>query len=316
MTQESKSWKKPVLDRSLFSIHLSPGLLLIIMVWLCGLPAAQASEQQVVLAGMDVTVWSEGTAGSTPRPVIIFSHGFHGCATQSRFLMKALASAGYLVFAPNHSDAACNGGKSNWTDRPDLPFQRPGTWNENTYRSRGEDIRRLIEGIRKDDRFSALADLSRLGLAGHSLGGYTVLGLGGAWPGWKLDGVKAVLALSAYTQPFLNHGTLSDLSAPVMYQGGTWDFGITPALRKPMGTYDSSPQPKYYVEFKRTGHLAWSDIGIMAHDAIIAYSLAFLDHYVKGEPADPLLSQARSLPGVAAFKYSSEIGRSDLTSPE
>ena len=32
-------------------------------------------------------------------------------------------------------------------------------------------------------------------LAGHSLGGYTVLALAGAWPSWKLANVRAVLAL-------------------------------------------------------------------------------------------------------------------------
>lgn len=65
--------------------------------------AAKAAEQAVILAGMKVTVWSgEEVPVSTPQPVIIFSHGFHGCATQSRFLTEAFASAGYLVFAPNH----------------------------------------------------------------------------------------------------------------------------------------------------------------------------------------------------------------------
>jgi pimeloyl-ACP methyl ester carboxylesterase len=80
-----------------------------------------------------------------------------------------------------------------------------------------------------------------------------------AWPGWKLDGVKAVLALSANVQPFLVRGTLAGLGAPVMYQGGTLDFGITPALHKAMGAYDLSPMPKYYVELKGAGHFAWTD---------------------------------------------------------
>ena len=103
---------------------------------------AQAAEQTMKVGGMSVTVWSEETTGAGPRPVIIFSHGFHGCATQSRFLMEGLAAAGYLVIAPNHRDATCEGGESTWAGRPDLPFQQPEGWNDSTYRDRAEDIRR------------------------------------------------------------------------------------------------------------------------------------------------------------------------------
>lgn len=102
------------------------------------------------------------------------------------------------------------------------------------------------------------------------------------------------------------HRTLGGLTAPVMYQGGTLDFGVTPALRKPLGAYDQTPPPKYYVEFAKAGHLAWSDLRPAAHEEIIAYSLAFLDHYVRGLPASPTLTQA--LPGVAALRYNSELG--------
>jgi len=39
-------------------------------------------------------VWGMDEA-SAKKPVIIFSHGFHGCAMQSRFLMNALQTAVY-----------------------------------------------------------------------------------------------------------------------------------------------------------------------------------------------------------------------------
>jgi predicted dienelactone hydrolase len=204
--------------------------------------AAQAGQSSVTLAGMNVTVWSQPAEENLKQLVIIFSHGFHGCATQSRFLMDALASAGYLVFAPNHRDATCNGGNASWLGRPEIPFRNPPTWNEASYRDRAEDVRRLVNAIESDTRFRTRADLSHLGLTGHSLGGYTVLGLGGGWPNWRLAGIKAAPALSPYSQPFILHHTLSGLSAPVMYQGGTRDLGVTPALQKTAGAYDQSPQ--------------------------------------------------------------------------
>ncbi len=47
-----------------------------------------------------------------------------------------------------------------------------------------------------------------IGAAGHSLGGYTVVGLGGGWPRWKDGRIRAVLALSPYVQPFMAQHSL------------------------------------------------------------------------------------------------------------
>ena len=267
------------------------------------------AEETVSLAGLKVTVWEPGAASpAEKRPVIIFSHGFHGCATQSSFLMTALAADGYVVFAPNHADATCHGGAAHWRDPAEVSFGKPDQWSPSTYRDRFDDIRRLIAAVVQDPRWAARIDPSRIGLVGHSLGGYTVLALGGAWPGQKLDGVKAVLALSPYAQAFLAHGTLSGLAAPVMYQGGTRDLGITPAVKRPGGAYDRSPSPKYFVEFAGAGHLAWTDLRRDLQPEITASSIAFLDHYLKGTPADPRLTQAGG--GVATLRYASELGTS------
>jgi predicted dienelactone hydrolase len=280
--------------------------LLIFAVWIFCAGTTEAGQDSVRFGALDVTVWSQRTETNAKQPVIIFSHGFHGCATQSRFLMEAFAADGYLILAPNHRDATCNGGKGSWFSKAEIPFRDPGKWNESAYRDRADDIHHLVATIGTDNRFRPRADLSRVALAGHSLGGYTVLGSAGAWPNWKLPGVKAVLALSPYSQPFLLHGTLSALSAPVMYQGGTRDFGITPTLQKTSGAYDQSPEPKYFVEFDKAGHFAWADVGITAHEEIVAYSLAFMNHYVKGEPAKPSLT--KRIPGVALIRYASEFG--------
>ena len=279
--------------------------LLIFVVWIFCAGTTDAGQDFVRLAALDVTVWSQRTEAK--QPVIIFSHGFHGCATQSRFLMEAFAADGYLVFAPNHRDATCNGGKGSWLSRAEIPFRDPGTWNESTYRDRADDIHHLVGAIGTDNRFRPRADLSRVALAGHSLGGYTVLGLAGAWPSWKLPGVKAVLALSPYTQPFVEQGTLVALSAPVMFQGGTLDVGTTPTLQRASGAYDQSPEPKYFVEFEKAGHFAWADVGRTAHEEIVTYSRAFINHYVKGEPAKPPLT--KKIPGVALIRYASELGK-------
>lgn len=226
--------------------------------------------------------------------------------------MEAFAAEGYLVFAPNHKDAGCRN-LSAWFGNPEVSFRQPERWDETTFRSRADDIRRLIDALHTDRRFGPIVDWSHLGLAGHSLGGYTVLGLAGAWPGWTLPGIKAVLALSPYTQPFTVHHTLSRLAVPAMYQGGTRDFGVTPTLHKSEGAYDQTPSPKYYVEFDGAGHMAWTNIGRAAHESITAYSTAFLNHYVLGQSAAPLLTRAAA--DVDRFRYQSELGtRTDVGS--
>jgi pimeloyl-ACP methyl ester carboxylesterase len=266
--------------------------------------AARAGAERVSIAGLDVTVWRPDGGPSTAAPIIVFSHGFHGCATQSRFLMTAFAAAGYMVVAPNHRDATCNGGGARWISPPERQFGQPGTWDEASFRDRADDIRHLVAALQADPTWRDRIDWQRLGLVGHSLGGYTVLGLAGAWPDWKLDGVKAVLALSPYVQPFLLRHSLAGLAAPVMYQGGTLDFGITPFLGKPMGAYDQSPSPKYYVELRRAGHLAWTDLGDVDHAAIVAYSVAFLDRYLRGATASGLLTEPTA--AVATLRYATE----------
>jgi len=71
--------------------------------------ACRAQEaNHITVVGRDVAVWRpSGTAPANGHPLILFSHGFGGCNTQSVFLMQALAKAGYLVLAPNHRDARC-----------------------------------------------------------------------------------------------------------------------------------------------------------------------------------------------------------------
>jgi len=127
-----------------------------------------------------------------------------------------------------------------------------------------------------------------------------VLGVGGGWKRWKDPRVKAVLALSPYTNPFIARKTLSGIDAPVMYQGGTRDVGITPFVKKSDGAYDQTPLPKYFVEFDGAGHLAWTDLRDTYHRAIIDYSRAFLDRYLKDKPFPKALAEPHQ--GVSAIR--------------
>ena len=168
--------------------------------------------------------------------------------------------------------------------RPEEPFQKTSEWSDTTYKDRRADIEAVIDGVLGAPSFQGVrVDANRIGIAGHSLGGYTALGVAGAWPSWKDSRIRAVLALSPYNTPFVAKGDLGHLNVPVMYQGGTLDFGISPTVRHSGGAYDRSLGPKYYVEFQGAGHLAWTGLNPRFHGVIDQYSVAFFDRYLKGD---------------------------------
>ena len=149
--------------------------------------------------------------------------------------MEALASAGYLVVAPNHADASCGAARHvrSGLHRPEEPFQKAQEWSDATYKDRRADIEAVLDGRPQRQIISRRSvDARRVGIAGHSLGGYTALGVAGAWASWKDPRIKAVLALSPYNTPFIAKGDLGHMNVPVMYQGGTLDFGISPTVRR------------------------------------------------------------------------------------
>lgn len=240
------------------------------------------SSEKVQLAGLQVAIWQPAQIPKSGAPLVIFSHGFHGINNQTVFLMKALAKSGYLVVSPNHKDAL---GQGKAFSKPDEKLADSASWTDKSHKDRADDINKLIATLQKDPNWNSKIDWSKLVLAGHSMGAYTVLGLAGAWPSWKIPGVKAVLALSPYCQPFAKHNTLKDLHVPVMYQSGTRDLGILPCMKRAGGAFDQTPSPAILVVFDKAGHFAFSNLNRdkSQSDLINYYSLAFLNKYVNGD---------------------------------
>jgi predicted dienelactone hydrolase len=262
---------------------------------------AGAQDHVVLLAGREVAVWEAKGVGAVRAPVLFFSHGFGGCATGSNFLKTTLAARGYWVFAPRHADAGC-GARRAMPLVPAVPFGLPAEWSDATYVTRANDILAVHGALQAAPAYAGRIDFSRVGYVGHSLGGYTVLGLSGGWSAWgRAPGVRAVLAMSPYLEPFLAHETMGGLSVPVMFQGGTEDGGVTPYVARRGGGYDLAPAPKYLVVFRGATHNAWGDRRNGSHDGIIAYSIAFLDHHVRGLPPTAALITVR--PEVEELRF-------------
>jgi predicted dienelactone hydrolase len=104
--------------------------------------------------------------GMKARPLILLSHGAGGSAEQMAWLGTALAHAGFLVAAVDHPGSNAN-----------APLTAEGMtlWWE-----RATDISQTIDGLLADPEFGAYIDKDRIGAAGFSLGGFTVLQLAGA----------------------------------------------------------------------------------------------------------------------------------------
>ena len=247
------------------------------------------------IEGRQVAMWKPaGTPPAEGYPLIVFSHGFTLCETDTEFMTGAWAQAGYFVLAPHHKDGSCaqtHAGKLfGKLKLPEKTFGNPGSWSDATYTARRDDMEAVLNAALKEKSFEGVPiDSSRVGLAGHSLGGYTALGLAGAWPSWKDPRVKTVLALSPYCDAFFKTGDLGHLGVPVMFQGGTSDSMVTPTVARPGGGYDLTSAPKCFVEFSKVGHFAWASPTHPLHDLMEQYALAFLDRYLKGVTSpDPL----------------------------
>jgi predicted dienelactone hydrolase len=256
--------------------------------------------EAMTLAGRSVVVWGlTEDAASNASPLVIFSHGDGGCATQSSFLTQSLAEAGYIVIAPNHADARCGkrkgktGRRNDAGESADPAFRDPESWTDEAHANRRDDVQAILDAAISDPRFPINPD--QIGLVGHSLGGYTSLGLAGGWDSWRTPSIRAVVALSPVCNPFTSTTGLGGVGVPVQFQGGTRDAGVTPSVRRANGCYDQTPEPASYVEFKGAGHFAWTDGQSDHHDDITRYTIAWLDHYVRGRPAAALPARPSSV---------------------
>ena len=97
--------------------------------------------------------------------LIVVSHGAGGMALLHRDLAMALASQGYVVAAPTHPRGKGNdiSGVGVWVGRP-------------------KQVSRVIDAVLEDGELGAHIERERIGVVGHSNGGYTALAVAGARP--------------------------------------------------------------------------------------------------------------------------------------
>jgi dienelactone hydrolase len=279
-------------------------------------PSAGAESKYAYSKDLNGSVVKNGPTAACGRfPLVVFSHGFGGCGMQSVFFTEELARRGYVVAAPDHQDAGCSveGKSSLHFSRTDQSLFSPEKWDEKTEIGRRDDVRAVVDALLEDKDLSGETDVGRIGMSGHSLGGYVALAMAGAWENWTERRFKAALMFSPYVAPFVEqHRPIANV-VPVMYQGAQFDLFITPSLRGERGIFAQSRPPKYYLELKGGNHFEWTNLVCLGKKTIAScleskanarliddYGIAFLDAYLKGD-ARALARLGGS--GAAAYRH-------------
>lgn len=253
----------------------------------------------------DVTTnscWNTSMADGA-HPVVIFTHGYTGTFTDYTFLFEDLASRGYVVASVDHTFEATA------VEFPDGRFVESvfGSHLGNIMRA-DEEAMELAVSVRLNDlkfvvnalellnagdsnMFAGKLDMSRLALAGHSLGGLTaILGVeqdSRFHAGVILDGVVPNSATNGTETPVLLLAAGRD----------TWSPDETRLWSGLRG-------PRIAVNLRGAEHVTPSDAvwlaigaiktGTMGPDKAVAavrkYVAAFLDAHLLGKPLDPLLT--------------------------
>jgi predicted dienelactone hydrolase len=98
-------------------------------------------------------------------PLILLSHGTGGGRTTMEWFAQGLVNAGFIVAAVDH-----------WGNTRDnkIPLQFFEFWQ------RPIDISFMLTSLLRDNKLKQVIDTAKIGAAGYSIGGYTVIGLAGA----------------------------------------------------------------------------------------------------------------------------------------
>jgi predicted dienelactone hydrolase len=211
------------------------------------------SFYDLIFAGIesDVALDEPPVSAQGPFPMVVFSHGNNGVRFQSYFLTEHLASHGMIVVAPDHSGNTAF----------DLLF--PGTPFE--ARDRPLDVslvitRMLERGVDFADPFFGRVDPLRIGVTGHSFGGFTSLAMLTGFQDVAPDPrVSAIMPISPASSGFSDED-LAEIMDPMLVLGGTSDI-TTPIDPQSVRPFElASSRPRYRVDVEDAGHSSFTNI--------------------------------------------------------
>jgi len=212
----------------------------------------------VSVLGIEITetpAYRDVAIGTGPFPLVLFSHGNGGIRFQSFFFAAHLASHGYVVVSPDHHGNTFLDALDGAED-PDSAVNRP------------LDMSFLIDELtvfasEPGHLFEGAIDLEKIGMSGHSFGGYTSLALAG--PAFELGTftdprIKAILP-QAPAAFFFEDSFFAEVTVPTFVIGGSLDE-TTPFPENQQQPFDLLPSGAAWVglaELEDAGHFTFSD---------------------------------------------------------
>jgi predicted dienelactone hydrolase len=210
-----------------------------------------------------------GGAGPGPGPLVVFSHYAGGHRRTATFLCTHLASHGYVAAAVDHSEVVA----------AELAARAGETPGERRARidavigSRVPDVRFLLDYLLDGQADGVFVDARRVGLAGHSLGGWTVLATPESDPR-----VRAVVAMAPGGSSRPRPGVLPlpltfawGRDVPVLYLAAEDDVPVPVAGVREL--FDRTPATKQMVILRHADHQHFADDVEASHEALRAMTL-------------------------------------------
>lgn len=243
---------------------------------------------------------------SSPRPVVLFSHGLGGSRENNSYLGKHWAEAGYAAVFMQHPGSDAEVWKSARLGEKFTKLKAAA--GAESFRDRIGDVSFVIDQLevwnrQADHPLQGKLDLDHIGMSGHSFGAVTTLAVAGqklllglSFPEERID---AFLAMSPQpgkgVEPAKGFG---HLTKPLLCMTGTEDKspidpGLTPADRREV--YTALPAgDKYELVLEGAQHSAFGGGDgnrVLAlrgrdpahHPAIQKISLQFWNAYLKGD---------------------------------
>ncbi|MBD2773717.1 alpha/beta hydrolase [Iningainema tapete] len=215
---------------------------------------------------------------SSPRPVVVISHGLGSDRTSFAYLARHLASYGFVVAVPEHP------GSNSQQLQALLAGTADRVTSSREFIDRPLDVKYLLDELtrlsRNNPAFAGRLNLQQIGVVGQSFGGYTVLALAGApinfqqlrkncpaleetlnisqllqclalrLPPSQYDlfdpRVKAVIAINPIDSSIMGQASLKQIKIPVMIVTSSADT-IAPALLEQIQPFSWLTTPNKYL---------------------------------------------------------------------
>lgn len=225
-----------------------------------------------------------------PLPLIVFGPGFMQCGGPYSRLLRAWASAGYVVATVNFPRSDCRVGSA--ATESDLVNQPADMSYVIT--------RMLALSTARHGLFSGLLSSREIAVTGQSDGGDTVAAVA-ANTCCTDRRVAAVAVLSGAQWPAMPGSFFSRRPAPMLFTQGSADTVNLPGCSAAMYRADRA-SARYYLNLFGADHTGpyW---GSNPFERIVArVSLAFFNRYVLGQySAGPAMKRAGNVPNLAAL---------------